>query len=486
LSTLARHRFPLPRPRRDRLNLVVGLLAIAILGVLAGIQYVAPDKRVLAVSMAALVFGVAWRLDTVSAIGLLVLALPYPRGTTFGNTNFALLLLLLLIWLLRARRDPAQAPRRTGVDLPIIGLLIMYVISFYNVETVHYAISAFSNLLVFLSCLGLYYLVVNNVRTTAQLKRLHVFQTISIATITLFGIYEMDHPGAVIVPGWIVLGGVGATEGINVHDMRIGGPFFDYELLAEFAAISFLFVVFQWLQARSAARRVLYIGLSLAMLVILFATVTRGAIISLAAGALYLLWVQRRYLRFVPLTLWAGAVAVIIPIVNSFVANYTHAGDLFGRLFRAESIEFVGGLPMQRAELWKSAFNRMMDHPFIGHGPHYVTERGIAIWYWPHNGYLYIGHLVGLIGLSFYLWILWRLWRMSSIGRQSISGPSYTRAFLVIANAQLLVFMIDQLKIDFARNNIYTYVAWLLFATIAAAHQIVRREEPDTLPPQSP
>jgi O-antigen ligase len=163
--------------------------------------------------------------------------------------------------------------------------------------------------------------------------------------------------------------------------------------------------------------------------------------------------------------------------VNYAVATYSHAGDLFGRLMRLESIEFVGVMPATRAELWKSAFNRMMDHPFIGHGPHYVIERGVGFWYWPHNGYLYIGHMVGLIGLTFYLAILYRLWRMSSIGRQSLTGTSYARAFLVVANTQLLVFIVDQLKIDYARNAIYTTVVWLMFANIVAAYQIVRREE---------
>jgi len=58
---------------------------------------------VIAVLAAAVMFGITWRIDLVSGIGVLVLALPYPRGTVFGSTNLALVLLLVVIWLLRRR-----------------------------------------------------------------------------------------------------------------------------------------------------------------------------------------------------------------------------------------------------------------------------------------------------------------------------------------------------------------------------------------------
>ena len=38
-------------------------------------------------------------------------------------------------------------------------------------------------LVLLLACLGLFYLIVNNVRTTAQLERLHLFQMVSIAMV---------------------------------------------------------------------------------------------------------------------------------------------------------------------------------------------------------------------------------------------------------------------------------------------------------------
>jgi hypothetical protein len=44
--------------------------------------------------------------------------------------------------------------------------------------------------------------------------------------------------------------------------------------------------------------------------------------------------------------------------------------------------------------------------------------------------------------------------------------------------------MVDQLKIDYPRNPIYTSVVWLMFASIVAAAGVVRRQasEPRALP----
>src|SRR4030095_15296221 len=258
-----------------------------------------------------------------------------------------------------------------------VGRVIPYIVSFYNVEPAVDLGPALTNLFFSLACVGMYYLIVNNVRTDGHLRRVHLFQAISIGTIALFALYELEHPGTVIIPGWIVLGDVGSTAGVNLHDVRIGGPFFDFELLAEFTAINLFLLGFLAWRARSTAARVVLSGLTLTMFFILFATVTRGAVIAFGIGALYLLWTLRHRIRFVPLTIGAGVVVILAQTVNYLVSKYTYSGDLFGRLLDPESPRFVSGLSHARAELWTSAFSRMLEHPVIGPGPSYVTQRGV-------------------------------------------------------------------------------------------------------------
>jgi O-antigen ligase len=177
-----------------------------------------------------------------------------------------------------------------------------------------------------------------------------------------------------------------------------------------------------------------------------------------------------------------GAAAAAFLVMNYFVASFTHAGDLIERLSDPNSWRFENGMPVARAEIWQSAFERMMRHPIIGHGPVYDTAKGIDFWFWPHNGYLYIGNMVGFVGLGCYLWLLFRMWHLSRPATLDLKDPNYARAYLSIAHVQLVVFIVDQVKIDFLRNPIYPYQVWLLFAFVVAAHRLARPATPAPLP----
>jgi len=465
---------------RDWLTTLLGAALLVGFAVLVGLQYLYPDKRVLAVLAAAVIFGVVWRLDLISGLGVLVLALPYPRGTSFGSTNLALVLLLLVIWLLRASMRQAAAPHRTPVDAPIAALLLAFTVSFYNVQpaTLNWALA---NYFLLLACVGMFYIIVNNVRTPAQLERLHVFQVVSIGMVILFGLFELRYPNAKLVPGWIEFKEE-ISEAINLHNVRIGGPFFDFELLSEYCAMNFMLLLFLLLRARSMARRVIFGGLLGLTMFIMFATVTRGGVLAMVAGLVYMAWLMRKRITAVAAGITLAGVAIGVLCLNYYVAHFTYAGDLIKRIQDPTSMTFINGLPASRALLWQSAFTRMMEHPIIGHGPVYLTERSFGSWFWPHNGYLFVGNLVGIVGLTFYLWLLVRLWRLSRPNGADLFDPNYARAYLFIGHVQLFVFVVDQMKIDFLRNQNYQFQVWLFFAYIVAAYQASRVLTPAPAP----
>ncbi|OGF16948.1 MAG: hypothetical protein A2W00_10955 [Candidatus Eisenbacteria bacterium RBG_16_71_46] len=458
---------------------LIGALVIIGVGVVIGRQYLLPDKRMLAVMFAALVFGIAWRVDIIWGLGLLVLSIPYPRGTVFGNSNVAIILLLLVIWLLRVSQRQAALPQRTPLDVPLVGLLIAYIVSFYNVQNAHDLNFAFQNLQLVVAGIFFYYLIVNTVRSERNLRRFHMFQVASLVTICLLAIYEVGHPGATVIPGWIHFPGEVSSEGVTVHGTRVGGPFFDYELLSEFCAISLLLVAFLLVRARSATRRVLLSSIFLLNTFVLFATVTRGSIVSLAVAMGYLIWALRRRIRLIPFTGIAASVVGLFLLMNYFVATYTQSGDLIGRLL---ATEVKGIVPEGRSRAWADGWERFLQHPIIGHGPFYSSQTGVRTWFWPHNGYLYIANLVGSVGLAFYLWIIGKLWLVSRPLVDGLNDPSYAKSFLTIAHAQLILFIIDQSKIDFLRNEIYQFEVWILFASIVAAHQVARNERAARVP----
>src|SRR5262245_41462194 len=267
----------------DPIRRWAGVLLLVGAGIVLGINFVMPDKRMIAVIAATVLFGLMWRVDLVSGIGVLMLALPYPRGTVFGGTNVVLVLLLLLLWLLRASIRQAAPPHRTPVDVPMAALLIAFIVSFYNIESRFNLERGLENFVQLLAGVGMFYLIVNNLSRPEHLERVHKFYCVSIAMVCLLGVWELFHPNTVFIPGWIVFHHA-VSEGINVHNVRIGGPFFDFELLSEYCALNLLLLTLMVARARFGARLFLYASLALLTFFITVASAARGGMGARGSG----------------------------------------------------------------------------------------------------------------------------------------------------------------------------------------------------------
>lgn len=455
---------------RDWLTGLVSIAGLIAIGILLGYQYMEPDKRVLGVLAAIVVLGIAWRIDLVSGLGMLVMMLPFPRNVSFGSTNLAFILLLLLVWLLRYTQRDAAAPRRTPLDAALAGMVLAYVLSFYNVDRAFSFQRGVTIFMLFLGCVMMFYLITSNVRTEAHLRRFHLFQVAGTSVIYAFCLWELAFPGHELIPGWIDFRGIG-VEMVATKNYRVGGPWIDYELLSEFAAMNVIFFLFLLSQARSGARRVVFSTLLFVSGLVLFATVTRGGILALSAGVAYLLYLIRRRVNIVPLTIIGVSLAVLVWVLNYYVKNFTVAGDLFARLGETK---FRGVIPDSRAEIWPQAWERWMEHPLIGHGPFYSAEHGLKLWFWPHDLPLFIGNCFGFLGLGFFLAIMWGFWKLSRPQTDNLADPDYVKAFTLAARIQLVIFFVDETKIEYLRNGVYQFMPWVFFSTLVAAGMIGR------------
>ena len=116
-----------------------------------------------------------------------------------------------------------------------------------------------------------------------------------------------------------------------------------------------------------------------------------------------------------------------------------------------------------------------MEHPIIGRGPYYSPMTGVRVFLWPHSLYLYVAATLGTVGLVVFLWLLWRLFRLSRPYVDDLRHASYSNAFLIIVRAQFIVFLVDQIKIEYLRDKNYPFQVWLLFASIVATQHIAER-----------
>jgi O-antigen ligase/polysaccharide polymerase Wzy-like membrane protein len=458
-------------PRAWGQRLIGGALLVAT-GVLLGEQYLTPNKRVIPSILALIVFGMAWRFSMMSGIGVLVMALPFPRGTTFGNTNLALILMLAVIWLLRISQRESALPRRTPLDAPMAALLLCYVLSFYNVSEMTNLKYGLANFELFVGCLLTFVLIVNSVRTRRDLELLHLFQIASAVSLFVLAVYELNHPGAMFIRGWLDFTQTTGTE-FNTKNVRVGSSFRDYELLSEFCVITLGLVVFRLVRARSFGARAAYIGVMLLNVFVLFTTVTRGAIIAGGIGMVLLLWMIRRRLRVVPFTIVTGGATAGLLALEWYVSHYTRSGDIFTRLMATQVVN--GWMPDSRADVWPNAWARALVHPLLGQGPYYGVMKGYAL-FWPHCVYLYYANILGFTGLAVFLWLLWKLWKATRPTVDQMTDPDYAEAFKLVARTQLVVFAVNEVKIDYLRNPIYQFVVWVMFASWVAAELVTRHE----------
>jgi O-antigen ligase len=456
--------------REDPVGRALGLLVTAIFGALLGIQYWIPNKRVIPVVAVLLVFGVAWRLSMVAALNILVFLLPYPKGTVFGNTNLAFILIIFVIWLLRVSLRTAPPARSSPIDLPILCMLLWAILSFYNVRSEFALGLALQNFESFVACIVLFYLIVNCVRTQVDLQRLHTAQMVTALGVFFIATWELHNPEKVLIPGLLDFSGTHGND-FNTRNVRVGASFRDYELLSEYCGIIFLFTLFQLVRARSQTRRALLGLFCLFNVYTLFTTVTRGVIISLVAALPYVFFVVRRRMNPIRL-LSAAAVILVLGIgMNFVVAHYTNSGNMFERLGQTKVVH--GFMPEAREGPWTNAWKRSLVHPILGQGPYYDEMPGYD-YVWPHNVYLFVANLYGFPGLGFYLMLLAGLVMILRPVVDDLRHESYADAYLIVARAQLFLFMLNELKIDYLRNPIYQFQVWQFFGMWTAAYLVSR------------
>jgi hypothetical protein len=59
--------------------------------------------------------------------------------------------------------------------------------------------------------------------------------------------------------------------------------------------------------------------------------------------------------------------------------------------------------------------------------------------------------------------------------RSSLVHAPFPEALLKVLHVCLIMFLVDQIKIEYLRNNIYIYFIWLMFGLMAATYQIMQK-----------
>ncbi|MBD3423796.1 MAG: hypothetical protein GF417_05100, partial [Candidatus Latescibacteria bacterium] len=443
-------------------------------GILAGTQIYNPHKRVIeAMAGSALIF-VMWNISTISALWFMIIMYPFPFGMHYGNSNFVFMLIIVIIFLIRVSSGQEKFHLDRTLALPVGLLVLAYIFSFKNVPLgTNITRLAIINTANFLSAAALTFLMINFVDDVSKLKKAVRLLLISGTLIIAFNIMELLFPGRVIVPGWLQTQYV---RGLVLKGVRIGGPFRDFELNAEFLTLNSFIIFFMIIRTRRMLTRSFLSIILLIDLLLMFATVTRGALIALIVGVIYLMIISRKDLTVAKVIYFMVAFVVVIFVLEKFVAQYTFSGSVFERMV---TVTFEKGfIPDSRTGPWEDAINRGMENPIFGIGPAWDFGSGHTTGFWPHNLYLFYFNTLGIVGLLAFLFLLFRIVKATIPGiKSSLVKSPFPEAFMKILHVMIIIFMLDEIKIEYLRNKIYLFFVWILFALIIITRNIIDKDK---------
>ncbi len=452
--------------RPELIAAVAALLVAAIVGyVLAG-QIIAPKPRVIKAIMGLSVLVAAFILPNRYAIAFLLFVIPFPQNTTIGSTTVIFAYIIFSFWLVKMALGYERRPVLSGLEWPLIIIVLLYILSFVKVLPEHerYAIASFRTLI---SSLLIFYLVLNLIRTKKDIQFVLNALIASFAVVAFVAMIELWAPGYAKHLGFLHIKGGTGMEGV-----RLGSVFGDYEMFAEYLAIFIPILLVRIVSEKIFLRQIIWFPLMAGAIMLLIGTATRGAFLSLIVGMIYLTWISRRILnfqKFLPVIIIA---AVAFYISSILLSQFTDSASLFARLGKTK---IVGGMPDTRARVWAESWELVKESPWIGHGPWYPTgvdERNVRQSF-PHNLFLFTAYCIGVPGAVIFLVPFIMALRRSYLAAKRFAVERSEFAFtVVILSSTLVIFLVDEIKICFLRYDQTQHFTWTMLALLTASSRI--------------
>ena len=430
-----------------------------------------PTKRSIQLLAALAFLGLALVAHPFRALLFTIAIIPFPAYTSFGSTSMLMIFAVAGLSLVKAKQLNLATPFfRRDLDLAIGAFVLWMFLSLYGQrEWDAYQIQIYMTGM--LSAVMLYYLILQLVRTPRQLlAAVSTQQSLAIILGIIANLQALFPTRTILPPFFSFSQRVAEMEEVRAGYIRAFATFNGYELFAEFCAISIVVQYVLFRRAKSMALRAYWMMGIVIMLFALFRTGTRAGLIILLFGLFYAIVVGRpaiprgQLIRvvFVGLALFYLTLPFTYPNVALMFERMSTIGT------RDSSVQ-------SREKVLQQAVDAIPDAFLLGHGPYQPpgTFRG-GVSQNIHNLYVTLAYRMGIPGLMAFLWIAWILLRISRSTYRSPNAPSDVRELALGLHVALVMFFIDQAKIEFVRNPLNMHLAWMHFAFVTAAWRICR------------
>ncbi len=451
----------------------IGALAAAT-AFFAAQQAVSPHHRAIKGLVILGLMALMFRFDMVYSVYLFALLFAFPSGISIGSSNTVLMTIIPMIWAVRATSARVPVFRRTPIDLAIGVFLFAHVIALFNVTEPVLLTQSVVVLWRQLSACAFFYCIYMFVNDEERLFRFGRVVCVTCTLVMMTAVFELFFPGRQIIPGWIGLVnkfGEGQFKH-RVEGIRVGGSFDSHGMLADFGTQLILFMVFYALRARNPMEKTFWLASIATTFTAILATANRGATSGLIlAFFLALIYFRKRLgAARIALLIIGGTVGLVV--FDTFLSERTLAVSVLDRF---SNTTFEGVVPENRTMTWGPTLNEALEKPFFGHGPYYDTGLGLKKRMWPHNGYLFYFFTLGLFGVLTFAWVLVKVYRESRMWRAKGIRDTPLGTFMALSQIWFWVLLLEQMRTDHQRDDIYPFIVWMCFGVIVTGAAIARR-----------
>ena len=201
--------------------------------------------------------------------------------------------------------------------------------------------------------------------------------------------------------------------------------------LGPFAALAMFFIIVAWLMTNQRWLRLVYAGLSLLCLGLVWGSSARSAMLAVVIALLIYLvwpWLSRKRLRmhliWVVLLCLVASAYVVYPLVRTQPV-YDQLQTLSKQL---TSKNVYSG----RDVMWILLIRQVQERPWLGYGPLAEPRKLFATDHRAYSTYLLIAVQVGLVGLALFMLLLNAIWRGFWSGRDHPAVRIAAAAFIFI------------------------------------------------------
>jgi len=402
------------------------------------------------------------------------------------------LAIILYLWSIYYKIESKPAGLQIDIIL-VYMILIACVFSFFNTEIVTPFFKDagkiritpdFLVIIVMFSNISIYVMVKKFIISKNDLVKAVKFMVISGSVASIVGYLQWLAHGNVSVFKYIVF-----SEN-SVWQRRVAATMQGYEMLAEYTAILIVFTIMLYFLAEKRWHKVLYFFLSINFLIIMTLTQTRGIYIAIGLSIIYfagILFVTGRVKHGFKFA-FASVTIIFLLICSIYIIDQLRTDSIFIDRFGkfTENVNIKKGEYGSRTEVWQAGadvIGRMsFGEKLFGTGFKFLpsstnSSQVIKKAFWPHC--LYLSYIIrdGFIGLALFIFFLAWLYKKSLICFFRYRLVEDKQLFFIGAGLHLalIIFIIDEIKIEFIRTDRSQNIFWLLFGLIAVCSRLINQ-----------